>query len=94
MADLGAALEGFGAVHRPRRQRAELDFGAISTTSFRDPIFNKTWHTEWIDHVLYTGSEPWVTNASVHEHMPDGVPIWRKYPYVSDYYPVSITLTT
>jgi endonuclease/exonuclease/phosphatase family metal-dependent hydrolase len=78
----------------PEEKRAELDFEAISTTSFQDPIFNNTWHSEWIDHVLHTGSEPWVTNASVHEEMPDGAPIWRKYPHASDHYPISVTVST
>ena len=55
---------------------------------------DNTWHREWIDHVLHTGSEPWVTNASVHEHLPDGAPIWQKYPHASDHYPVSVTVST
>jgi endonuclease/exonuclease/phosphatase family metal-dependent hydrolase len=78
------------------KQRAELDFEARWTTSFQDPIFNNTWHKEWIDHVLYTDSPdgPWVVDAEVHDHMPDGTPIWEKYEYASDHYPVSATVTT
>ena len=66
------------------------------TTSFQDPIFNNTWHREWIDHLLYTNSseEPWVTNAEVHDHMPDGTPIWERYEHASDHYPVSATVIT
>ena len=26
------------------KEQAELDFEAIATTSFQDPIFNFTWH--------------------------------------------------
>jgi endonuclease/exonuclease/phosphatase family metal-dependent hydrolase len=78
------------------KQRAELDFEARWTTSFQDPIFNNTWHREWIDHLLYTNSseEPWVTNAEVHDHMPDGTPIWERYEHASDHYPVAATVTT
>jgi endonuclease/exonuclease/phosphatase family metal-dependent hydrolase len=77
-------------------EQAELDFEAIATTSFQDPIFNFTWHREWIDHVLYTESpdETWVVNAEVHERMPDGTPIWKKYEYASDHFPVSAAVTT
>ncbi len=78
------------------KERGELDFEAIATTSFRDPIFNDTWHDEWIDHLLYADSVeggPWVANAHVHERMPDGTPIWQRYPHASDHYPVSATLT-
>ena len=51
---------------------------------------------EWIDHVLYTESpdETWVVNAEVHERMPDGTPIWKKYEYASDHFPVSAAVTT
>ena len=76
-------------------EQAELDFDAIATTSFQDPIFNNTWHREWIDHVLYTESpdETWVVNAEVHERMPDGTPIWKRYKYASDHFPVSAAVT-
>lgn len=77
-------------------EQADLDFEAIATTSFQDPIFNNTWHNEWIDHVLYSASqgEPWVADAEVHHDMPDGTPIWKKYPHASDHYPVSVTVST
>jgi endonuclease/exonuclease/phosphatase family metal-dependent hydrolase len=77
------------------KEQAELDFDAIATTSFQDPIFNNTWHREWIDHVLYTESpdETWVVNAEVHERMPDGTPIWKRYKYASDHFPVSAAVT-
>ena len=76
-------------------QRAELDFESLATTSFRDPIFNDTWHREWIDHVLYADRPggPWVAKAQVHYRMPDGTPIWQRYPHASDHYPVTATLT-
>src|ERR671914_753430 len=77
-------------------EQAELDFEAIATTSFQDPIFNNTWHEEWIDHVLYTESpdESWVVNAKVHGRMPDGTPIWERFEHASDHYPVSAAVTT
>jgi len=77
------------------KERANLEFEAISTTSFQDPIFNNTWHSEWIDHLLYTDSPdgPWVAHAEVHHRMPDGTPIWQKYEHASDHYPVSVTVT-
>jgi endonuclease/exonuclease/phosphatase family metal-dependent hydrolase len=77
-------------------EQADLDFEAIATTSFKDPIFDNTWHDEWIDHVLYTraSDEPWVASAEVHENMPDGTPIWRRFPHASDHYPVSVTVST
>jgi hypothetical protein len=77
-------------------EQAELDFEAIATTSFQDPIFNNTWHREWIDHVLYTESpdETWVVNAEVHERMPDGAPIWERYEQASDHFLVSAAVTT
>jgi endonuclease/exonuclease/phosphatase family metal-dependent hydrolase len=65
----------------------DLDFGVIATTSFRDPIFNDTWHRGRIDHVLYT-NDP----NGLHRIMPDGKPIfWDKYRHASDHYPVSVT---
>ena len=77
-------------------EQEELDFEAIWTTSFQDPIFNNTWHNEWIDHVLYTGSPDgsWVGAARVHRYMPDDTPIWEKYEHASDHYPVSVTVAT
>jgi hypothetical protein len=44
------------------KERADLEFEAVWTTSFQDPIFNDTWHREWIDHLLYTDSPdgPWM----------------------------------
>jgi hypothetical protein len=32
-------------------------------------------------------------NAEVHERMPDGTPIWKKYEYASDHFPVSAAVT-
>jgi hypothetical protein len=77
------------------KERADLEFEAVWTTSFQDPIFNDTWHREWIDHLLYTDSPdgPWVADAKVHHHMPDGTPIWEKYEHASDHYPLSVTVT-
>ena len=75
--------------------RARLNFEKIATASFRDPIFNDTWHREWIDHLLYTDNleEPWIADALVRSKMPDGSPIWKKYEYASDHYPISVSVT-
>jgi hypothetical protein len=70
------------------KERVDLQFEAVWTTRFQDPIFNDTWHREWIDHLLYTDSPDglWVAHAEVHHHMPDGTPIWEKYGHASDHY--------
>jgi endonuclease/exonuclease/phosphatase family metal-dependent hydrolase len=77
------------------KEKTDLEFEAVWTTRFPDPIFNNTWHSEWIDHLLYTDSPdgPWVGHAQVHHHMPDGTPIWQKYERASDHHPVSVTVT-
>jgi endonuclease/exonuclease/phosphatase family metal-dependent hydrolase len=78
------------------KEQTDLDFEKLATTSFQDPIFNDTWHREWIDHVLYADRPdgPWVANAEVNYRMPDGTPIWQKYPHSSDHYPITATVTT
>lgn len=78
------------------KARARLDFATIVTTSYKDPIFNNTWHREWIDHVLYTDDQgaAWVSNAQVHSTMADGSRIWARYKHASDHFPVSVTVTT
>lgn len=76
-------------------EQAELDFSKVSTTSFRDPIFNYSYHHVWIDHMLYTrnmGNRKWVRDGEIHEIMDDGRRIWQKYPNASDHYPVSATI--
>jgi endonuclease/exonuclease/phosphatase family metal-dependent hydrolase len=77
------------------KDKEELDFSSIYTTSFRDPIFNNVYQQEWIDHILYSkcrGGE-WVTGGAVNQKMPDGVPIWKKYPHASDHFPVSVDVS-
>ena len=78
------------------RDKVNLNFGAIATTRFQDPIFNNTWHNEWIDHILYSHCvDPvFVVEAQVHKEMADGRPIWEKYRHASDHYPVSAMITT
>jgi endonuclease/exonuclease/phosphatase family metal-dependent hydrolase len=77
----------------PPDDQASLAFDKIVTTNFKDPIFNNTWHNEWIDHLLHTHAQAgWVTNARTHGQMQNG-PIWREYRFASDHYPVSATLT-
>ena len=77
-------------------QQANLDFSHITTTSFRDPIFNDTWHRVWIDHVLYTDNLDWrwVSGGAVHSIMQDGNPIWETYPHASDHFPISVLVDT
>ncbi|MEA4906894.1 MAG: hypothetical protein VB089_04700 [Anaerolineaceae bacterium] len=72
-----------------------LNFSRIATTSFADPIFNNTYHREWIDHILYSIPQgtAWVGNAQVNVDMAGGKKIWSKYPHASDHYPLSVVLT-
>jgi endonuclease/exonuclease/phosphatase family metal-dependent hydrolase len=73
------------------KDKDELDFSSIYTTSYRDPIFNNTYQREWIDHILYTEIRAggWITGGRVHQRLPDGSLIWNKYPHASDHFPVS-----
>lgn len=89
---LGNAL--FDAL-KPTDQE-NLNFERIATTRFQDPIFNNTWHNEWIDHILYSRfvDPMFVGSAQVHAQMSDGRPIWQKYKHASDHYPVSVMVTT
>ncbi len=75
--------------------QADLNFEPLKTTRYKDPIFD-AWIPEWIDHILYSscGGAPFVTGAHIHEKMAGGMPIWQKYRYASDHYPVSVTVTT
>ena len=78
------------------KDKANLNFSPIYTTSFKDPIFNNTWHRVWIDHVLYSDNreQPWVTNADVYRTTADGSPIWKKYKHASDHFPLSVNVST
>lgn len=78
------------------KEKEELDFSDISTTSFKDPIFNYMWHKVWIDHILYSNNQAdsnWIHNAAVHHTMKDGKKIWEKFKYSSDHFPISVTVT-
>jgi len=77
------------------KDQAGLRFEKISTTRFSDPIFNNVTHKVWIDHVLYSDNQPgqWVNGAEVHALMPDGTPVWFKYKFASDHYPITAILT-
>ncbi len=72
-------------------QQKKLDFESLATTMFADPIFNKMFHKEWIDHILYSPNQPaaWVKNARVADRLPDGKFIWNKYRHASDHSPVT-----
>jgi endonuclease/exonuclease/phosphatase family metal-dependent hydrolase len=76
------------------KDKDELDFTSIYTTSFRDPIFNDTYQREWIDHILYSRIDHgrWISAGAVHRVLPSG-PIWVKYKHASDHFPVSAELT-
>jgi endonuclease/exonuclease/phosphatase family metal-dependent hydrolase len=78
------------------KDKEELDFSAIYTTSFKDPIFNGVYQREWIDHILYSRNQTgvWVTGAQVHSKMPDGTAIYIKYKHASDHFPISADVTT
>ena len=71
------------------RDQQQLEFSKIYTASFADPIFNRTYHRVWIDHILYYPRRPWVTEAGVYLDTWDGQKIYRKYPFASDHFPVS-----
>lgn len=77
-------------------QRRMRRFEEIATTSFRDPIFNQSYHRVWIDHLLYTRNVPhgWVSEGRVHETMPSGRKIWQEFPAASDHFPVSCIVET
>jgi endonuclease/exonuclease/phosphatase family metal-dependent hydrolase len=77
------------------KDKQALDFSKIATTRFKDPIFNDTWQSEWIDHILYSNNHGghWVGNATVHSTLPDGSRIWEKYKHASDHYPISAIVT-
>jgi len=106
----GSAIEGLmGSIWKPGqalgnalfdalkpKEKINLDFSSIHTTSFRDPIFNNVYQKEWIDHILYSKSPSsnWLCNAKVNRNMPDGISIWKKYEHASDHYPVSVEVTT
>ncbi len=73
--------------------QTKLRFDKLVTTSFMDPIFNNVRHRDWIDHVLYSRNQDvsWVTGAVIHENL-GNQPIWRKYPFASDHFPVSVMI--
>jgi hypothetical protein len=76
-----------------KKDKKDLNFSKIATTRFRDPIFNDVTIADWIDHLLYSPCDtPWVYNAKANELMPDGTPIWKKYPHSSDHYPITATV--
>lgn len=75
--------------------RWEIDLSSISTTSFKDPIFDN-YRKVWIDHILYTRNrtDSWISNAISREEMPDGQKVWRKYRYASDHFLVTADIDT
>lgn len=74
---------------KPTDQR-RLRFDKIATTSYADPIFNDTYHNEWIDHLLYSRNvaNKWVVNAAAVKDFTQG-PIYKApYKHSSDHYPL------
>lgn len=71
----------------PPRDREALDFGALATTRFPDPIFNDTHHRVWIDHILYSRNAPagWVGAAAIPRETAEGLEYWK----ISDHFPVT-----
>ena len=76
--------------------RDDVKLSVLSTTRFRDPIFNYAHHEVWIDHIMYSRNQPhqWVTEGKIHERLPDNNLIWQEFPYASDHYPVSAVINT
>ncbi|MGI9493775.1 MAG: endonuclease/exonuclease/phosphatase family protein [Geminicoccaceae bacterium] len=76
------------------RDQDKLDFEDLATTRFSDPIFNRTYHRVWIDHVLYSRNlrRSWVKDGAVHSLLGPNRPIWRAFPAASDHYPISVTV--
>ena len=72
-----------------------IDLSSIHTTSFRDPIFG-TYRKVWIDHILYSRNRPvpWLSDATVHNVMPDDQMVWTKYRYASDHFLITVQLDT
>ena len=72
------------------KQKKELNFSALYTASFRDPIFNNSYRKSWIDHILYNNvNKNWVLDAQIHITMKSGKPIYNEYPTSSDHMPVT-----
>jgi endonuclease/exonuclease/phosphatase family metal-dependent hydrolase len=78
------------------KDKEEVDFSSIYTTTFKDPIFNDTYQREWIDHILYSKNQinEWVTGGQIHSKMPDGSPIYTRYKHASDHFPISVDINT
>ncbi|MDJ0780641.1 MAG: hypothetical protein QNJ22_01655 [Desulfosarcinaceae bacterium] len=77
----------------PEEKQAQEKFQAVSTTSFKDPLFNYMRHHVWIDHILYsrTHGHQWVTRPKNHEQL-RGAEIGDLYPHASDHYPLSVAI--
>ena len=72
-----------------KKEKDELKFENIFTTTFKDPIFNNVWHKDWIDHILYSHLKlQWIKKGMVYLKMNDGKPIYQKYKHASDHMPV------
>src|SRR5215813_14998495 len=78
------------------KDKEEVDFSSIYTTTFKDPIFNDTYQREWIDHILYSKNQisEWVTGGQIHSKMPDGTLIYTRYKHASDHFPISVDINT
>jgi endonuclease/exonuclease/phosphatase family metal-dependent hydrolase len=74
---------------KPSDQR-RLRFDKIATTSFADPIFNGTYHNEWIDHLLYSRNiaAKWILNAAAMKDLAQGSIHKAPYRHSSDHYPI------
>jgi len=75
------------------RDKEELNFDKIQTTSYKDPIFINTWHKVWIDHVMYTKNlDNWVCGANIYKDVRSGNKIWEDYKHSSDHFPIHFTI--
>ncbi|MGK7394645.1 MAG: hypothetical protein ACNS62_08730 [Candidatus Cyclobacteriaceae bacterium M3_2C_046] len=70
-------------------KKMNLQFDQLSTTRFRDPIFNQGYHYVWIDHILYSkNADNWVGDAWIHKKINQQW-IWQAFPDASDHQPIS-----
>ena len=74
----------------PAKDRENMRFEKIVTTSYRDMLFNNMYHDEWIDHILYSRQYAnWVVNAAAHKNLEKGSVLKEPYKYASDHYPLT-----
>ncbi|MCG6186853.1 exonuclease/endonuclease/phosphatase family protein [Maribellus maritimus] len=76
------------------KKKNDLDFSSLYTVSFADPIFNYSYINSWIDHILYSRINHWVSGAKINFNTNSGNPIYKDFPTASDHKPVTCTIHT